>query len=327
MSRSPKISIVTPSYNQGAYIERTIDSVLSQEYPNLEYIIIDGGSTDNSIEIIKKHEKHLTYWVSEKDNGQSHAINKGLHKCSGDIFNWLNSDDYFEKDILTEVGNTFQRNSQTLMLSGKARKFSRYTERLIPEHNTPNLEQYIVRPPFFQPATFISMKAIEQMGRLNEKLHYCMDFEWYIRFLTLFGIKYITTSDKVLVNAEMHINSKTVSQLSKFEKERRALHVELMHQLSIKSDFQQKLSQTVDNKELLSPLAINTPIDISLLEKFLLNFYQNYLKDASASFRDQASYFNYFGLKKLASYAAFQAIVKNPFNFINYKYLLSILFK
>jgi len=89
----PKISIVTPNYNYGQFLEETIRSVLLQGYPNLEYIIIDGGSTDNSIEIIKKYEKWLAYWISEPDRGQSHAINKGLKMASGEWFNWINSDD------------------------------------------------------------------------------------------------------------------------------------------------------------------------------------------------------------------------------------------
>jgi cellulose synthase/poly-beta-1,6-N-acetylglucosamine synthase-like glycosyltransferase len=91
----PKISIVTPSYNQGRFIEETIRSVLLQGYPNLEYIIIDGGSTDNSVEIINKYEPWLTYWVSEPDRGQSHGINKGFEKATCEVFGWLNSDDYF----------------------------------------------------------------------------------------------------------------------------------------------------------------------------------------------------------------------------------------
>ncbi len=96
----PKISIVTPSYNQGQYLEKTIESILSQNYPNLELIIIDGGSTDESINILRRYENRISFWVSEPDNGQADAINKGLKKTTGEIFNWLNSDDYLEPGAL-----------------------------------------------------------------------------------------------------------------------------------------------------------------------------------------------------------------------------------
>jgi len=102
----PKISIITPSFNQGKYLEETIFSVLGQNYPNLEYIIIDGGSTDNSVDIIKKYENQLTYWISEPDNGQSHAINKGFMKATGGILAWLNSDDMYLPGVLDYVAKT-----------------------------------------------------------------------------------------------------------------------------------------------------------------------------------------------------------------------------
>src|SRR6266540_2247918 len=103
----PRISIITPSFNQGAFLEQAIRSVIVQNYPNLEYVIIDGGSTDNSIEIIKKYEKHLHYWISEKDNGQYDAINKGFAKSSGVIMGWLNSDDMYCPWALKTVSSIF----------------------------------------------------------------------------------------------------------------------------------------------------------------------------------------------------------------------------
>src|SRR5258707_6129118 len=99
----PRISVVTPSFNQGAYLERTICSVLDQKYPNLEYLVIDGGSTDESVEIIKRYERHLTYWVSEPDTGQSNAINKGFARTTGTILAWLNSDDRYLPETLGAV--------------------------------------------------------------------------------------------------------------------------------------------------------------------------------------------------------------------------------
>ena len=109
----PKISIVTPSYNQTQFLERTILSVLNQNYPNLEYIIIDGGSTDESVEIIKKYEKYLYYWVSEKDKGQSAAINKGFRKSKGEILAWQNSDDIYFPGVFKYIAKLFDKKSMS----------------------------------------------------------------------------------------------------------------------------------------------------------------------------------------------------------------------
>lgn len=108
MTTYPKISIITPSYNQGAYLEETILSVLTQDYPNLEYIIIDGGSSDNSLEIIKRYEAKLAYWISEPDNGLYDAIQKGFDKSTGEIMTWINSDDTFSKNSLFTVAEIFR---------------------------------------------------------------------------------------------------------------------------------------------------------------------------------------------------------------------------
>ena len=115
----PKITIVTPSYNYGQFIEETIRSVLLQGYPNLEYIVIDGGSTDCTVDILRKYERYIDFWRSEPDKGQANAINKGFARANGDILAWLNSDDVYEMDVLAQVGEYFQQQPDTDVISGR----------------------------------------------------------------------------------------------------------------------------------------------------------------------------------------------------------------
>jgi glycosyltransferase involved in cell wall biosynthesis len=216
----PKISIITPSYNQGQYLEQTITSVLNQNYPNLEYIIIDGGSTDISVEIIKKYEKHLSYWISEKDNGQSEAINKGLRKRTGDIFNWLNSDDYYEKDVLFKITEAFH-NPDVNVVCGKSRLFRNANETVYYSNGTDvyagNLAKTIGWARIDQPETFFRSRVIKKMGLLDTRLHYLMDRDWWIKYLFLFGLEGVVRIPDVLVNFRLHDFSKTVSQKEKFQ--------------------------------------------------------------------------------------------------------------
>jgi len=119
MSTAPlKISILMPSYNQGPYLEAAIRSVLTQDYPNKELIVIDGGSTDESREIIKRYESELAYWVSEPDRGQAHALNKGLAHATGDIVGWLNSDDCYLPGAFRRVARAFEQNNEVLLVHG-----------------------------------------------------------------------------------------------------------------------------------------------------------------------------------------------------------------
>src|SRR5690349_18748685 len=112
----PKISIITPSLNQAKYLEQTIDSVLMQNYPSLEYIVVDGGSTDDSHKIIQKYARHFSYYISERDNGQSNAINKGIKRATGEIINWLNSDDFLEPNCLKTIAEAFTDPSINVVL-------------------------------------------------------------------------------------------------------------------------------------------------------------------------------------------------------------------
>ena len=220
----PKISIVTPSYNQGQYIEETILSIINQNYPNLEYTIIDGGSTDNTVEIIKKYEQYITYWVSEPDQGQSHAINKGLAKCTGDIFNWVNSDDYLQPLTLEKVATYFLQND-ILVLGGKRRRFFTNND-FLPIHKTHDglslhqeKEKGLVYDAFIQIPTFFSLQTIKDLGGVNDKLHYVMDSELWLRFLLEYGQDRVMIVDEWLANYRLHKRSKTVAEQAKFRLE------------------------------------------------------------------------------------------------------------
>lgn len=206
----PKISIVTPSFNQGKYLEQTILSVIGQNYPNLEYIIIDGGSTDGSVEIIKKYEKYLTYWVSEKDEGQSDAINKGLKRTTGDIFNWINSDDYYEKDIFFHLAEIFSDNTISAVC-GKSMLFGN-NKKMLAEGtfiDKNDLLKTFCMCHIEQPATFFRSKVIREIGLLSACLHYVMDKELWLKYLFRFGIEQIKKINDVFVNFRLHPHSKT----------------------------------------------------------------------------------------------------------------------
>ena len=217
-----KISIVTPCYNQGHFIEETILSILNQNYPNLEYIIIDGGSTDNTVEIIKKYEKHLKYWVSEKDSGQANAINKGLKYCSGEIFNWLNSDDYLEPDSLYKIATAFD-DEKVQMVAGKVRNFSSNGEELIQNQylSADGLMCWKPNVKFVQPGVWMRRELLEKAGGIDENFHFAFDWDLYIRYLYHFPVvKEIPT---LLVHFRLHENSKTESLSDRFTIEERKI--------------------------------------------------------------------------------------------------------
>lgn len=234
----PKISIVTPSYNQGEFIEETITSVLNQNYPNLEYIIIDGGSSDNTVDIIKKYEKWIDYWISEPDKGQSHAINKGLAKCTGEIFNWLNSDDYYCPNTLFEVADCF-KNSRRNIVAGFAHRFydkNGDTESYVRLEIWPELEYSLIFSSFRQPATFFKLQNIKELDGVKENFSYNMDTEMFLRYLLQYGQDEIYFSDKTFVNFRLHKVSKTVAKPEDFILEKNNIYYDFAKQLNIGND-------------------------------------------------------------------------------------------
>lgn len=186
----PKISIVTPSYNQGKYIEETIRSVIMQGYPNLEYFVIDGGSTDNSVDIIKKYENDLAYWVSEKDNGQTHAINKGLAKATGDIVAYINSDDLYMPYTFKLVAELFAQHNLHWLTGIQSRLVAENV--ISPKRDAVKLfsrelyqKGYHVGSLFGwnqQCSTFWSADLFNKVGRkFDESFNHAMDIDMWIR--------------------------------------------------------------------------------------------------------------------------------------------------
>ena len=213
-SSSPRVSIVTPSYNQAQFIEETIRSVLLQGYPNLEYMIIDGGSTDGSLDIIRKYERWLAYWVSEPDRGQSHAINKGLRRATGDILGWLNSDDLYACNTLHHVGSAFASSRDLAMCYGDGiivDECSRYVK-------TKSMVDYDKESLFrgtsmAQPAVFLHRRIVEELGPISEKLSYGLDAAYFIRVWHRFSSTQMQYLPKVLAYQREWSGAKTMANI------------------------------------------------------------------------------------------------------------------
>ncbi len=213
MTALPLITIITPSYNQGNYIEDTILSVLNQDYPNLEYIIIDGGSTDQTVDILKKYSDRISYWVSEKDRGQSHAINKGFERATGEIINWINSDDQLMPGTLHKLAALFNADPELMMVHGRIEYFGEtrpyYSVNLPAKDLDTRYISHICMP---QPATFYRRQLLLEQGLLDESLHFSMDTDLFVRA----GLHYkIRQSDEVYARFRLHSASKSVSAFNK----------------------------------------------------------------------------------------------------------------
>ena len=186
----PKISIVTPSYNQGQFLGNCITSVISQGYPKLEHIVIDAGSTDNSVDVIKNHEEKISFWVSEPDEGQSDAINKGFKRSTGDLVAWLNADDFYLPGALTAVAQVYQKTPRASFYFGNGWRVDeegQYKNDFFPEDHP-----HFIRSAFvlglnyiLQPATFINRDHLTRVGYLDPSLRYGMDTDLWIRLSKL----------------------------------------------------------------------------------------------------------------------------------------------
>lgn len=212
MMTLPKITIITPSYNQGQFIEQTICSVIEQDYPNVEYIVMDGGSSDQTISILKQYDRHLI-WRSESDRGQAHAINKGVAIATGEILGYLNSDDYLEPGALYTVGKYFADHPGAEWLTGQCRIVDEQgteVRKVITKYKNFWLFINQFRIMFIlnyisQPATFWRKRVTDEIGGFNEELHLTLDYDYWIRIGSLYKLHIIR---QYISNFRVHSRSK-----------------------------------------------------------------------------------------------------------------------
>jgi glycosyltransferase involved in cell wall biosynthesis len=215
----PTISVITPSYNQGQFIGQTVESVLGQQYPGLDYIVIDGASTDNTLAVLQPYTDQLRL-ISEPDRGQTDALNKGLRMATGEVVCWLNSDDYFLPNTLQIVGEFFAKNPQKRWLTADCvivdeighpiQKPIRQYKRLLRQLNP---AAYLgVTNAVCQPATFWRRSVHTELGYLNETLRYTMDYDWWLR---LNGLQSPAVLPDTLTAFRIHGASKGGSQFEK----------------------------------------------------------------------------------------------------------------
>jgi len=208
--KSIKVSIITPSYNQGKYLEQTIQSVLDQTYKNIEYMVIDGGSTDNTVDIIKKYEKRIAYWISEPDRGQADAINKGFKLANGELVCWLNSDDIIYPDFVEKRVKQFAENPDTDMIYGDIDHGADTSTKRVKRGKQTNITNMLkfAECPIPQQGAIWKKSTIEKIGSLNPKWHVVLDREYFTRIAAKGKIKYIPGAVAFFRN---HEDSKSIA--------------------------------------------------------------------------------------------------------------------
>jgi glycosyltransferase involved in cell wall biosynthesis len=223
-------SIITPVLNQVSHIETCILSVLEQDC-NVQYIIIDGGSTDGTIDIIRKYEKRISYWKSEPDSGQSEAINKGLNLANGTFFNWLNADDRLTPNAIKAILDIAEEETQVVI--GKCEHIDEKGSSIAVGSSRiwDSVEATLGNYGMGQPSHFYKTSVVKELGGLNTSLHYCMDMDIWFRFLVKFGQEKISQTASVLSQFLVHPNSKSVDFKNEMRREKYGIYKALLSQI------------------------------------------------------------------------------------------------
>ncbi|MCE9645659.1 MAG: glycosyltransferase [Chloroflexi bacterium] len=211
------VSIITPSYNQSAYLEQTIQSVLAQDHARIEYLLVDGASTDGSLEIIKKYQDRLAWWVSEKDNGQAEAINKGFARATGEIVAWLNSDDYYLPGTVSAAVRTFEENPDAVLVYGNMLAVDEHGRTFNTLNYKPlSLQDLLCFQIIGQPAVFMRRSALQNSGGLDPAFHFLLDHFLWIRLAWQGPILHV---DQTWAAARYHAEAKNRAKAAEFGRE------------------------------------------------------------------------------------------------------------
>jgi len=294
MTDSPLVSIVTPSYNQGQFIEETLLSVLNQDYPKIEYLVMDGGSRDQTLDVLKKYEGRLTY-VSEKDAGQSDAINKGFRRAKGEILAWLNSDDTYLPHAVEKAVAYLGEHPDTDMVYGEGYFIEENGDRMKRYYTEPfDLQKLSERCYICQPTVFLRRRVLSEVGLLDARKQFCFDYEYWIRIGQKLKVGFLP---EYLANSRLHPATKTLSQ-------RIPIHDEIIPMIKehygtvpaswILSDaharLEPRLRRKGETRDYLFPfllgarflqkyIAVNHSIPVSDFFKYVVKFFQKAARD------------------------------------------------
>lgn len=279
----PRISIVTPSFNQAAFLEETLRSVLEQDYPRVEYLVIDGGSTDGSVEIIRRYAARLAYWVSERDKGQSDAINKGWARATGEIVAYLNSDDTYEPGALRIVGEYFAQHPETGMVFGHCHQINEHGTRVgVLRANPFELRQLLYTNVIMQPTVFLRKAVLDDVGMLDADMGFAMDYDLWLRVALRHRIDALPVA---LANFRAHGASKSFAQPYGFVRDMQTALTRAFEHPNMPRELLPLRTQALTNMYLVTLLlcyALGQPEQGRALWEEMIAFNPHFFADADA---------------------------------------------